>query len=101
MLDPIYVRDHLADVEARLRLRGLDPGADLANLAALEAERRRLIPAVENLKREQNEAGEAVARAKRAGQDPSQVFADNKARAGRIRELEAELAEVERRRDAL
>jgi len=100
MLDPVFVRDHLAEVEARLRQRGLDPAADLADLAALEAERRRLIPAVENLKREQNAAGEAVARAKRAGEDPTAVFAENKARAARIRELEGELADVERRRDA-
>ncbi len=59
MLDPVYVRDHLAEVEARLRQRGLDPAKELAELAGLEAERRRLIPAVENLKREQNAAGEA------------------------------------------
>ena len=89
MLDPAYVRDHLSEVEARLRARGIDPSTDLAELAALEAERRRLIPAVENLKREQNAAGEAVARAKKAGQDPSAVFAENKARGGRIKELAA------------
>ncbi len=100
MLDPAYVRDHLPEVEARLRARGIDPSIDLTELAALEAERRRLIPAVENLKRDQNAAGEAVARAKKAGQDPSAVFAENKARGGRIKELEAELAEVDRRRDA-
>ena len=100
MLDPAYVRDHLPEVEARLRARGIDPSIDLTELAALEAERRRLIPAVENLKRDQNAAGEAVARAKKAGQDPSAVFAENKARGGRIKELEAELAEVDQRRDA-
>jgi seryl-tRNA synthetase len=100
MLDPVYVRDHLAEVEARLRLRGFDPSKDLAELAGLEAERRRLIPAMENLKRDQNAAGDAVARAKKEGRDPSGIFAENKARAGRIRDLEAELADVERRRDA-
>jgi seryl-tRNA synthetase len=87
-------------VDARLRQRGLDPTAELAELATLEAERRRLIPGVEALKRDQNTAGEAVAKAKRAGQDPSAIFAENKARAGKIRELETELADIERRRDA-
>src|SRR5262245_12689727 len=99
MLDPVLVRDHLADVERRLRLRGLDPSVELAELARLEAERRRLIPAVENLKRDQNAAGEQVARAKKEGRDPSAIFAENKARAGRIRDLETELADVERQRD--
>jgi seryl-tRNA synthetase len=101
MLDPAYVRDHLQDVEARLRSRGMDPAKELAELTALEAERRRLIPAVENLKRDQNAAGEAVARAKKAGEDPSAIFAENKARGARIKELEVQLAEVERKRDAL
>jgi len=101
MLDPAFVRDHLSEVEARLRLRGLDPAKDLAHLAGLEAERRRLIPATETLKRAQNAAGELIARAKRDGRDASEIFADNKARAARIRDLEGELAEVERQRDAL
>ena len=100
MLDPVFVRDHLPEVEARLRSRGLDPASDLAELAGLEAERRRLIPAVETLKRDQNAAGEEVARAKKEGRDPSGIFAENKARAGKIRDLEVELADVERRRDA-
>jgi seryl-tRNA synthetase len=101
VLDPIYVRDHLDEVAARLRDRGIDPSADLERFAALEAERRRLIPEVEALKREQNAAGEAVARAKKAGEDPSGVFAANRERGGRIKALEAELADVDRRRDAI
>src|SRR5215471_8109320 len=99
MLDPALVRDHLAEVETRLRSRGLDPSKDLAELTRLEAERRRLIPAVENLQREQKAASEEVARAKKEGRDPSGIFAENKARAGRIRDLETELADVERQRD--
>ena len=101
MLDPAFVRDNPEVVEARLRSRGLDPTADLKTLARLEADRRRLLPEVEGLKREQNEAGEAVARAKRAGEDPSAVFAANKARGARIKQLEAELATTEAQRDEL
>ena len=99
MIDPSLVREKFDEVASRLRARGLDPTADLAELSTLEGERRRLIPLVENLKREQNAAGEAVARAKREGQDASAIFADNKARAGRIRDLETELASVEQKRD--
>ena len=101
MLDPLFVRDHVDVVDAALRRRGLDPSKDLAALSELETERRRLIPAVENLKREQNTSGEAVARAKKEGQDPSAIFAENKARGTKIKELEQELAEVEQKRDAL
>ncbi|MBK9243111.1 MAG: serine--tRNA ligase [Acidobacteria bacterium] len=101
MLDPAFVRDNQELVAARLRSRGLDPTADLAALAGLESERRRLLPEVEGLKRDQNASGEAVARAKKAGEDPSAVFAANKVRGGRIKELESELATIEAKRDEL
>jgi seryl-tRNA synthetase len=100
VIDPVLVRERIDDVETRLRARGLDPSADLAELSHLEAERRRLFPLVENLKREQNAAGGPVARAKREGTDPSAIVGENQARAGRIRVLETELADVERDRDA-
>jgi seryl-tRNA synthetase len=99
VIDPTLVRERPQDVENRLRARGLDPSADLAELAIVEAERRRLIPLVETLKRDQNAAGDAVAKAKREGLDPSAIFTENKARAARIRELEGELAAIEQRRD--
>jgi seryl-tRNA synthetase len=101
MLDPVYVREHLPDVERRLRLRGIDPAEDLATLSGLDAERRRLIPLVENLKRDQNASGEAIARAKKEGGDPSEVFAANKARSAEIRAHEAALGAIEQQRDAL
>jgi seryl-tRNA synthetase len=101
MLDPVFVRDNPDLVEARLRSRGMDPSADLAALAVLETSRRRVLPDVEGLKRDQNASGEAVARAKKAGEDPSAVFAENKTRGARIKELESELAEIEAKRDAL
>ena len=101
VLDPVYVRDHLPEVEARLRARGLDPSGELATLTTLETERRRLIPLVENLKRDQNSAGEAVARAKRAGEDASAILAANKTRSTEIKAREEELAGIEQKRDAL
>ena len=104
MIDPALVRDRLPDVEAKLRLRGLDPAVELEGLVAREAERRRLIPEVENLKREQNAASEAVGRAKRAGKDVKDVstlVAENKVRGDRIKVLETAVAAVEREREAL
>jgi seryl-tRNA synthetase len=76
----------------------LDPSKELAAFATLEAERRRLIPLVETLKRDQNTAGDAVARAKKEGRDPSDVFTANKARGVEIRLHETALAEIEQKR---
>jgi seryl-tRNA synthetase len=101
MLDPAEIRDRLDVVGARLQTRGGDLSAEIADLAALDAERRRLLPLVENLKRDQNSAGDAVARAKREGRDAADLLAANKARAATIREHEIALTEVERRREAL
>src|SRR6476619_6671345 len=101
MLDAVFVRDHIEDVRLGLRNRGLDPDADLEQIATLEARRRRLIPELEGLKREQNAAGDEVARAKRQGLDASGIFAANKARAQRIRQVEIENDQVEAQRSAL
>src|SRR3954462_10000517 len=101
MLDAAFVRDHMEDVRKGLRNRGLDPDADLEEIAVLESRRRRLIPEVEGLKREQNAAGDEVARAKRQGKDASEIFAANKARGQQIRQLEIQLDQVEQQRIGL
>ena len=101
MLDSSYVRDHFDAVVGRLQTRGRAAAEALGDFQRLEAERRRLIPLVENLKREQNASGEAVARAKKEGRDPSPLFAESKARGAEIKAHEASLAAVERERDAL
>jgi seryl-tRNA synthetase len=97
MLDPALVRDRLDVVRERLAARGKRMDAELDALAALDAERRALIPKVEELKRQQNASGEDVARAKKAGQDASHLFAANKARGAEIKALEAELDGIETR----
>src|SRR6266540_2012418 len=101
MLDPAYVREHLDEVRTGLRNRGLDPDAILEAFVSLDAKRRGQILEVETLKREQNAAGEDVARAKKQGLDPSAVFAANKARGQQIKQLEAALEDVERQRTDL
>ena len=98
MLDPVFVRDHLDDVRQGLHSRGLDASAELEQLATLESHRRRLIPQVEGLKREQNTAGDEVARAKRQGLDASHIFEANKQRGQKIKQLDIELDQIERQR---
>src|SRR5262245_46032952 len=101
MLDPGFVRDHMETVRNGLQNRGLDAAALLNPLSELDARRRKLLPEVEGLKRDQNAAGEEVARAKKQGLDPSSIFAANKARGQQIKQLEAEVDAVEAERSAL
>ncbi len=101
MLDPTFVRDNIEAVQAGLGNRGLDATAELQQLATLEAHRRRLIPQVEGLKREQNTSGDEVARAKRQGKDVSHIYEANKARGQKIKQMEIELDAIERQRTML
>ncbi len=101
MLDPAYVKDHTEEVRTAFRNRGLQADAELEQLATLEARRRRLIPELEGLKREQNAAGDEVARAKRRGEDATPMFEASKARAQQIRQLEIQVDQVEQQRSAL
>jgi seryl-tRNA synthetase len=101
MLDPAYVREHLEEVKRGLESRGLSVDAELEQLATLENRRRRLIPELEGLKREQNTAGDEVARAKRQGKDASGIFEANRQRSQQIRQLGIELDQVEYQRSSL
>jgi seryl-tRNA synthetase len=101
MLDPALVRDNIDRVREALGSRGIDVSAELQQLATVEAERRRLIPIVEGLKRDQNSAGEEVARAKRQGLEVTHIFEANKARGQTIKQHESELESIERQRTAI
>jgi seryl-tRNA synthetase len=101
MLDAGYLRDHVEIVRERLAARGIDVSRELEQFAGLETHRRRLIPQVEGMKREQNTAGDEVARAKRQGLDVKPIFEANKLRGQKIKQLEIELDGVERQRTAL
>jgi seryl-tRNA synthetase len=98
MLDPALFRDNMATLRTALSNRGVDLGSELDALAALEAERRRLIPQIEALKREQNAAGEEAGRAKREGRDITAIQESSRARAQRIKEVSAELDTIEEQR---
>jgi seryl-tRNA synthetase len=98
MLDPTFVRDNLVTVRARLKSRGVDADRALDEFAELEAARRRLIPELEGLKREQNAAGEEVARAKRQGLDTTPIQEANRLRAQRIKVLDVDVDAIEQQR---
>jgi seryl-tRNA synthetase len=98
MLDPNLVRDNIEAVRTGLANRGLDVTAELQQLATYESQRRRLIPAIEGLRREQNTSGDQVARAKRQGLEVKHVHEESKARNQKIKQMEVELEAVERHR---
>lgn len=101
MLDAAFVRDHLEEVRAGLERRGLNVGAELDTLSSLDTRRRRLLPEVEELRRQQNASGEEAARARREGRDPSGIFAASKTRAQAIKEREALVDQLESERRAV
>jgi seryl-tRNA synthetase len=99
MLDPGILRDDLGAVRDALSKRGVDLSTELEDLAALETRRRRLLPEIEGLKREQNAAGDEVARAKRQGLDASRIQEASRQRAQQIKQLSVELDTAEQRRN--
>jgi seryl-tRNA synthetase len=67
MLDLRYLRLNTAEAERRLRTR--DPELSLERLLALDAAWRNVLQRVEELRAERNECGQAIAAAKKAGED--------------------------------
>src|SRR3954471_24649105 len=98
MLDPAFVRDHQEEVRRGLQRRGLNADGELEAFATLENRRRRLLPELEGLKREQNTSGDEVARAKRQGKDATAILEANRQRAQQIRQMGIELDQVEAQR---
>jgi seryl-tRNA synthetase len=100
MLDPAYIRDHVEEVRAGLRNRGLDPDKALEEIAMLETARRRIIPELEGLKRQQNAAGDEFAKQKRMLKDTTALQEASKQRNAHIKQLEQQKDSIEYRRTA-
>lgn len=99
LLDLKRIRDDPAAARAALARIGAD--SDLDQLLRLDARRRELLPEVEELRAERNAASEAIGLAKREGRDADAEITRMQDVAGRIKSLEAELAEAEAERDRL
>jgi seryl-tRNA synthetase len=98
MLDPAYIRDHMEEVRSGLRNRGLDPDKVLEEVATLETARRRLIPELEGLKRQQNASADEFAKAKRMAKDTTHIQETNKQRATQIKQMGVQLDSIEYQR---
>ena len=97
MLDLNFVRDHLPQVEEKLRQRGTNAAEVLKDFAAIDAERRRAITAVEALQARRNRASEEIAKLKKSGQDASTQINETKELREQIQESEKRAAEQEAR----
>ena len=102
MLDLKLIREQPERVRAELARRGEDVLVGLQLVLDLDAQRRALIPRVEELRASRNAAAERIAQAKRAGEDAAEAIALQREAGASEKRLSRELAEVEERlRDAL
>lgn len=99
MLDLKFVRENLDTVQKAMDARQTE--VDLASFGRLDEERRAVLPELETLRARRNEVSAEVGKIKKAGGDPSGVFAEMKEVGGRIKELEQKLAGVEEQLGAL
>ena len=82
-------------MRAALARRGGGVEAGVDRVVELDRRRRELLPEVERLRAERNAASEAIAAAKRAGEETGAAIAKTRAVGGREKELAGELAEVD------
>jgi seryl-tRNA synthetase len=99
VLDLKLLRSDPDQVRAALARRGVADAVD--QLLELDARRRELLPELEGLRKQRNEASDRIGQAKRSGEDASEAIAQMRGVAQRIKELEAELADVEQRLESL
>ena len=99
MLDLKRIRSEPEAARAALARRGAADALD--ELLELDARRRELIPRVEEGRARRNAVSDEIAAAKRSGEDAEARIADMRELGGEIKRLEAELAEIEARRDEL
>ncbi len=99
MLDLKLLRAEPERVKEALARRGA--AGDVDELLRLDARRRELLPEIEGGRAEQNRAGEAIAEAKRAGEDAGEAIAEMRELKQRLEVLTEELGEVEEARDRI
>ena len=92
MLDLRLIREETEAVERALALRGGE--ISLRPVLEADAERRRRVREVEDLKAERNRASEAIGRARRAGESPEAEMARVRELGDRIKALDVEVREA-------
>jgi seryl-tRNA synthetase len=95
MLDLKLVRNDPDAVRTALARRGDGSVERLDGVLALDARRREILPELEGLRAEQNEANAAIARAKQEGSGADEAIGRMREVAGRAKALNEELGQVE------
>src|SRR6476661_5381352 len=90
MLDLRLVRREPDQVRAALARRGAADAVD--ELLQIDSRRREILPQLEGLRAQRNEASEAIGQAKRSGEDASDAIAQMREVGARIKDLDGELA---------
>src|SRR3954462_4378951 len=93
MLDLKLLRREPDQVRAALARRGAADAID--QILRLDARRRELLPQLEGLRAQRNDASEAIGQAKRSGEDASDAIAQMREVGSEIQDFERELADVE------
>ncbi len=97
MLDLAFVRANLALVEGRLRARGAEAEATLAEFAPVDRERREAITEAETVKAQRNRLTEEIATRRRAGEDATAATAATKELKATMDALDARAAAADTR----
>jgi seryl-tRNA synthetase len=95
MLDIKLIREKPDFVRQRLATRGRGDEARIAEIAALDEQRRKLISEGDNLKAERNTVSKEIGALKSKGQDASAQMTAMKQVGGRITSLDAEVAAMD------
>jgi seryl-tRNA synthetase len=95
VLDIKLIRRRPDEVRAALSRRGEADAAAVDRVLELDARRRELLPRLEGLRAEQNDANHAIAAAKRAGEGADEAIARMRDVAGQAKALGEELARVD------
>ena len=97
MLDIKIIRDNPQFVRERLATRGRGDEARIAEVAALDEQRRQLISEADSLKAERNKVSKEIGALKAAGKEAGTPMAAMKEVGNRVAALDAELAALEAR----
>ena len=101
MIDIKYIRENTEEAIARFALKGREAKEEIAEILELDARRRAMIAANEQLKSEQNKTSKLVPQYKKEGRDTSEIFSEMKKLSSTIKENDDSLAVTEERYQTL
>lgn len=93
MLDPNQLRKDLPSVVSALKRRGLT--FDVERFNALEARRKAVQVETETLQARRNAVSKLIGQLKSKGEDATEAMAESQAIPARLKELEADLAQIQ------